>query len=60
MADKLARAEKAIESNPFVSEAWGQILREAHLFINSAEAKKKIEQLPLCSPTNTLWDMPAH
>ena len=53
-------AEKAIESNPFVSEAWGQILREAHLFINSAEAKKKIEQLPLCSPTNTLWDMPAH
>lgn len=29
MADKLARAEKAIETNPFDLEAWGQILREA-------------------------------
>lgn len=29
MADKLARAEKAIEANQFDLEAWGQILREA-------------------------------
>lgn len=29
MADKLARAEKSIEANPFDQEAWGQILREA-------------------------------
>nr|CAG4649981.1 EOG090X026K [Sida crystallina] len=31
MADKLARAEKAIEANPYDLEAWGQILREAQL-----------------------------
>nr|CAG4641502.1 EOG090X026K [Eurycercus lamellatus] len=31
MTDKLARAEKAIESNPFDLEAWGQILREAQI-----------------------------
>lgn len=29
MTDKLARAEKAIEANPFDLEAWGQIVREA-------------------------------
>jgi len=49
MADKLARAEKSIESNPFDLEAWGQILREAQLRkIDDARAyfERLIEQFP--------------
>ena len=40
MADKLARAEKAIESNPFDLEAWGQILREAQIRNIDNDARK--------------------
>ena len=51
MADKLARAEKAIEANPYDLEAWGQILREAQLR-KSDDARTYFERLITEFPTS--------
>ena len=51
MADKLARAEKAIESNAFDLEAWGQILREAQSR-KIDDARQYFERLVVQFPTS--------
>jgi len=57
MADKLARAEKAIESNPFDLEAWGQILREAQIR-KIDDARTYFERLVAQFPTSgRYWKM---
>nr|SVE82378.1 EOG090X026K [Daphnia magna]SVE82946.1 EOG090X026K [Daphnia magna] len=57
MADKLARAEKAIETNPFDLEAWGQILREAQIR-KIDDARVYFERLVAQFPTSgRYWKM---
>lgn len=57
MADKLARAEKAIEANPFDLEAWGQILREAQIR-KVDDARIYFERLVAQFPTSgRYWKM---
>ena len=51
MADKFARAEKAIETNPFDLEAWGQILREAQAR-KIDDARQYFERLVAQFPTS--------
>lgn len=57
MTDKLARAEKAIEVNPFDLEAWGQILREAQMR-KIEEGRVYFERLVTQFPTSgRYWKM---
>ena len=51
MTDKLARAEKAIEANPFDLEAWGQIVREAQIR-KIDDARPYFERLVAQFPTS--------
>ncbi len=57
MADKLSRAEKAIEANLYDLEAWGQILREAQLR-KIDDARVHFERLITEFPTSgRYWKM---
>jgi len=57
MTDKLARAEKAIDVNPFDLEAWGQILREAQMR-KIEEGRVYFERLVTQFPTSgRYWKM---